>query len=498
MSLITVSHLTFGYEGSCELVFDDVSFQLDTDWKLGLTGRNGRGKTTLLRLLAGEYTGRGNISSSVQFVYFPCRHVDRQAPAYLAAEQISPGYEWWALVRELSLLDVEEERLYQSFGTLSGGEQTKIMLASLFLEEGRFLLIDEPTDHLDYLGRQAVAKYLNRKKGFLLVSHDRQLLNACTDHTMSINPSEIQIQKGNYDCYQENKQRRDQFELAENQKLQREIRKMSEAAKRTAEWSDRVEATKNGTRLAGLKPDKGYIGAQAARMMKRSKAAQQRRQRALEEKEGLLKNLEFDRDLKLTPLAWRGGRMIEADGLTLFYGERQICQPLTFCIEAGELAALQGSNGCGKSSLLSLLMKRPAPNLRCSGTLRIASGLRISCVLQDTNHLSGSLSQLARCEGIDESRLKAILRYMDLSKAQFEIPLEEFSEGQKKKVLLACSLCQEAHLYLWDEPLNFVDIISRGQLARLLKQAGMTMLLAEHDQAFLDDLSARRIEFSRL
>lgn len=498
MSLINISHLTFGYEGSFDLVFEDVSFQIDTDWKLGMTGRNGKGKTTLMQLLMGKYPHQGTISASVEFAYFPCLRPDPMALAYQVAEEITPDYEWWRLIRELNLLEVEEERLYQPFDTLSGGEQTKIMLASLFLREGRFLLIDEPTNHLDQHGRKMVARYLNRKRGFLLVSHDQWLLDECTDHTVALTRTSIQIQKGNFSSWWENKQRQDQFEQAENAKLHREIRHMDEAAKKTADWSTQVEATKNNSqRVGGLKPDKGHVGHMAAKMMKRSKSAQQRRQRALDEKKELLKDLEVNRDLKLTPLVYRRQRLIWAENLCMFYGSRQICQPIRFSLEPGECMAIQGVNGSGKSSLLSLLWGEPTEGLHFTGTLQTGSQMKISRVMQDTSWLAGNLSDFARNQGIDESRFKTILRYLDVSRSQFEKPMEEFSQGQKKKVLLASSLCQEAHLYIWDEPLNFVDIFSRMQLAQLLRTADVTMILVEHDQAFLESLNTRTLEIRK-
>lgn len=103
MSLISVSHLTFGYEGSYDMIFEDASFLLDTDWKLGLIGRNGRGKTTLLKLLMGEYSYSGKIVTDAVFDYFPFSPPDLSAPALDVAGMVCRDYEYWQLVRELSL-----------------------------------------------------------------------------------------------------------------------------------------------------------------------------------------------------------------------------------------------------------------------------------------------------------------------------------------------------------------------------------------------------------
>lgn len=303
MSLINISNLTFAYDGSFDNVFENVNLQLDTDWKLGLTGRNGRGKTTFLRLLMGKYEYKGSISSSVEFEYFPFEVKDNSRLTYEVAEEICPDYEYWKLVRELNFLEVNEEVLYRPFKTLSNGERTKVMMALLFIKDNRFLLIDEPTNHLDMEGRRIVSKYLNSKKGFILVSHDRAFLDGCTDHIMSINRSDITIMKGNFSQWFENKERQDSFELAENQKLKKEIKRLEKTARQKSEWADRSERKKIG--FDPLKVEKSisrraYEGAKSKKMMKRSKQIEQRSFQAVEEKSKLLKNLEREDDLKIT------------------------------------------------------------------------------------------------------------------------------------------------------------------------------------------------------
>ncbi len=274
MSLINVNNLTFAYDGSYENIFENVSFQIDTDWKLGFTGRNGRGKTTFLNLLLGKYEYSGQISAKVHFDYFPFEVADQSVTTIEVVEQVVPSYAYWQLARELNELAISDEVLYRPFGTLSNGEQTKVLLAALFLKENNFLLIDEPTNHLDMEARQVVSSYLQRKKGFILVSHDRVFLDACIDHILSINKTNIDIQKGNFSTWYYNKQLQDSYEMAENEKLMKNIKSMEAAARRTARWSDTIEKRKshNTGRDAGFKPDKGHIGAQAAKGKIRSSA----------------------------------------------------------------------------------------------------------------------------------------------------------------------------------------------------------------------------------
>ena len=142
LSLIQVEHLTFAHEGSYDNVFEDVSLRLDSSWRLGLIGRNGCGKTTFLHLLQGRYPHQGRISAPMEFSYFPypVAHPEQSA-GDIAFSLLDPGEEW-RIYRELSLLEVPETVLERPFSTLSGGEQTKLLLAALFAGEDRFLLID--------------------------------------------------------------------------------------------------------------------------------------------------------------------------------------------------------------------------------------------------------------------------------------------------------------------------------------------------------------------
>ena len=123
------------------------------------------------------------------------------------------------------------------------------------------------------------------------------------------------------------------------------------------------------------------------------------------------------------------------------------------------------------------------------GNISIGSNLAVSYVPQDASFLKGSLSEFAEAQNIDESLFKTILRKMDFERVQFEKNMEDFSEGQKKKVLLAGSLCQRAHLYIWDEPLNFIDIYSRMQIQQLIEDFSPTMIFVEHDEAFRDAIA---------
>ena len=487
MSLINVTNLTFAYDGSYENIFENVSFQLDTNWRLGFTGRNGRGKTTFLNLLLGKYEYRGSISASVDFSYFPYHVADPGRLAIEAVEAMHPDYDYWRVAREMDKLGLEAEVLYRPYGTLSNGEQTKLQLAVLFSKENNFLLIDEPTNHLDIRGRELVSRYLSGKRGFILVSHDRSFLDGCVDHILSINKSDIQICKGNFSTWWENKARQDAFEQAENEKLKREISRLEETAREKATWSDRTEATKIGSHVF----DRGYVGHKAEKMMARSKAIEKRQTAAIEEKSRLLKNIERSDDLKIFQTPFHTKRLAELKAVTIDYGGGAVCENISFEIRMGDRIALQGANGSGKSSIIKLLCGQDIPH---TGDVWLGNGLKISYVSQDTSGLRGKLTDFARESGIDESLFLAMLAKLDVPKAQMEKDMSALSAGQKKKVLLARSICEPMHLHIWDEPMNYIDIISRMQIEAVLKEYQPTILFVEHDKAFCDNVATKVVE----
>jgi len=491
MSLINVTNLTFAYEGSYDNIFENVSFQIDTDWKLGFTGRNGRGKTTFLNLLPGKYEYNGSISANVTFEYFPYEMQDPESFTIDIIKEISPNSMDWEIMKEVSLLDIDDDVLYRQFNTLSKGEQTKALLAAMFLKENSFLLIDEPTNHLDAEGRKKLSSYLAKKKGFILISHDRAFLDNCIDHILAINKTNIEIQRGNFSSWWRNKELQDSFELAENEKLKKDIGRLSSSAKRTTVWSDSVESSKHGTTNSGSKLDKGYVGHKAAKMMKRAKNIESRQQDMIDEKSKLLKNIESNESLKIAPLTFYDKKLVELTDVAIEYDDRIVCEGVSFTIEQGERIAIQGKNGSGKSSILKLIYGEDIPH---SGIVKRNNRLIISYVSQNTSDLDGNLSEYADKHRIEESLFKSLLRKLDFSREQFEKNIEDFSGGQKKKVLLAKSLCERAHLYIWDEPLNFIDVISRMQIEKLLIEHEPTILFVEHDSTFCENVATKTIQ----
>lgn len=493
MAQINIQKLTFCYDGASENVFENASFSFDTNWKIGLIGRNGRGKTTLLNLLLGNMEYSGNISRNVHFDYFPYEVRNKKKTAIDILPEIYPEYDLWEVMKKLHDLELDEECLYQPFETLSNGQQTKLLLAVLFTKENKFLLIDEPTNHLDFQSRECVKRFLNKEKGFIVVSHDRDFIDACVDHIISINKNNIEIQKGNFSSWWENRKNQDNFEMNQNQKLKKDIARLEESVAQTQRWSDKVEKTKNGTRIAGLRPDKGAIGHKAAKMAQRSKAIEFRQNKAIEAKSKLLKNIEKQDDLFLNSEHLKDNVLIEVKNLSIFYGEKKIFEGLNFSVENGDRVAICGQNGSGKTSLLKFIL---GEDIKYSGSIYKSGRLKISYISQKYDWLCGTLVDFAKENNIDQTRFLTMLIKLGFSRNLFDANLQDFSEGQKKKVLIAKSLCEEANLYVWDEPLNYIDVISRIQIEELLKDANITLIFVEHDNAFVRNIATKRVQIN--
>lgn len=506
MAQISVTNLTFYYEGSSDHIFDQVSFSVDTDWKLGFIGRNGKGKTTLLNLLLGKYEYTGAIRTNMVFDYFPyeIKPEDWKKPASNFLSALKADCEEWRVLCEMDKLGLEAELLYRPFSTLSFGERTKVMLAVLFSGENEFLLIDEPTNHLDQKSREVVKAYLAGKKGFILVSHDRELLDACIDHVLVLNRNSIEVQAGNFTSWWENKLRKDAFAQAENVKHRKEITKLKESSKRTRRWADKNEATK-----IGFDPIKehernistrSYIGAKTKKMQSHVKQMENRIEKEIKEKEGLLQDIEYPAELKLVSLKHPKKRLLLAKDYSLQYqdGMQPLFEPISLELNQGDRVFLTGENGCGKSSLIKrILQELEESRIKETGELQLASGLSISYINQDTSFLHGRIKTYCKEQNLEESRFCSLLRNLGMERVQFEKNMEEFSEGQKKKVLIAASLLTPAHLYIWDEPLNYIDVFTRMQIEKMVLNYQPTMLVVEHDVRFRERLATKTIALVR-
>lgn len=521
MSTIICRHLTFGYDGSNNSVFSDLNLTIDTSWRTCVAGKNGRGKTTLLQLLDGQLIPhKGSVEHACSTHYFPSSVADPSLPAFIVTKIASGpyiqleqdmerllnmgdelaledyvqvqdkytqlgGYEVDAkLSKELNSLGISNLKFGKPYENLSGGEQTRCLLAALFIQKHGFALIDEPTNHLDQEGRQQVASYLRSKQGFLLVSHDRTFLDSCADHVVALNADNVQVQKSSFSYW------RNQFQLgllkqeAHNADLKKEIRGLTESAGQRRSGAAMREGKKSGAL------DKGFEGARAARQMKRALSIEKRVDQKIESRKSTQHNIEKQYQIKIGQASAAKGIVLTANNLAIKRG-KPLFSPVSFSLTAGARLAIKGRNGSGKTSLLDLLS---GIIIGHTGSVSFGRGLRVSRSYQQPLWNSGSLKQRVDEAGLDQAQFRTAMATLGVRGDSLEQPIENLSLGQRKKIDIARTLITPSDVILWDEPLNYLDVETREQIEIAILREKPTMVFVEHDESFVGKIATDILE----
>ena len=528
MSTIICRRLTFGYPGSEGNVFKDLDLVIDTQWRSALVGRNGRGKTTLMRLIQGELDpDRGHIERACPTAYFPRPVVDPEQPVrdvvkdaigpfrrweremnellegggdealdrygrLLEAYEESGGYTVDAsLEAELAALGIDEQAWDKPYANLSGGEQTRCLLASLFASHGAstaanssratgpraFPLIDEPTNHLDADGRSRVADYLRAKPGFLLVSHDRAFLDACCDHVVALNRDTVEVERTSFSDWRVRFRQRLARQRADNTALKQDMARFTQVATDRRVGALKREGENDGT-------------SRAKRQMKRALVAERRAEIAAEKRRRTLVDVEKERHLQLPDQERVARVLVVANDLTVWRGETPVFAKLSFTISPGDRVAVVGRNGSGKTTLLDQIERAPHHH---AGTLSRPGHVKTARTFQHPQWTSGLLRDLLRDAGLDEPRFRQIMAVLGVRGRVLDGHVEDLSHGQQKKIDLARTFLAQAHLLLWDEPLNYIDIDAREQIEDVLLRDQPTVVFVEHDAAFVERVATKVI-----
>ena len=205
--------------------------------------------------------------------------------------------------------------------------------------------------------------------------------------------------------------------------------------------------------------------------------------------------------MKLFNLTHHKKTLVNVKEYSLGYkdSDEPVFEDVSFVIEGGERVSLSGKNGSGKTTIIRKILQKCNGDAKISeifedGICEVVSGLVISYVGQETVGLKGSISSYCKDHNLDKSLFCSILRQLDFERDQLLKNIENYSEGQKKKVLLATSLLTPAHIYIWDEPLNYIDIFSRMQLEKLILEYQPTVIFVEHDTSFCKKIATKVIE----
>lgn len=521
MSKIVVNDLSYHYIEHFNPVFEHVNLVLDTEWKLGLIGRNGRGKSTFLNLLNGTLKpDRGIISMKVQTELFPyeinqtykktmdviketiggLKTMEDRMEEIISANDESRMEEYQEILadyleldgfnieskirRELNLMELSEELLERDYEVLSGGEKTKMQIISLFLRKNAFILLDEPTNHLDIEGKSSLIHYLQGKKGFILVSHDREFLDQVIDHVLSINKTDIELEKGNYSSWKKNTQQKETFEFKARTRLQKEIKTLEEQALNKRDWAEIAESTKNQHGKF-----QRSSGSKAAQFMKHAKNAESKAEKNLEEKKQLLKNYEVAAELIIRQEILEENQLVKVKDLSFGYNQKPFIRNLSFTIHSGDRIWIRGGNGCGKSTLLKLI----AGYLKVENAIEYSENLAITETYQEPLWREGYIKEFVS----DREHLENIIAFchcFDLSDATLQRPIETWSGGEKRKLDIARALSDKNQLILLDEPLNYMDVYFREQLEAAILKDTPTIVFVEHDERFGKNIANKIID----
>lgn len=518
MAQIIIENMSFYYKEYFESIFEDVNLNLDSDWKLGLIGRNGRGKSTLLRLLHGELLpDRGRVNKSINTEFFPypmglkfSRTIDVIKENIGGLKTLEDnledmdclqkyidleGYQIESrILKEMNLMKLSESLLERDYSTLSGGEKTKINLITLFLKQNVFVLLDEPTNHLDIEGKRIVAKYLKGKKGFIVVSHDRQFLDVVCDHILSINKKSIEIEKGNYSTWLKNKELTEQYELRTKEKLEKEIVSLEQRAKTSRNWAGL--ANKQKSEFAGHFRTNG-----SQAYMRQAKTSEKRILDSIQGKKLLLRNFEKEKKLQLNQgdalcsAPW----LLIADHISFGFSKYALIEDFSLTINQGDIIWIRGENGKGKSTLLRLLsrsrnMDEEQVDIKgeiMSGNIYHMTGLDIAFSHQEPILKEGFPKDYF---SDNHSYWHELCLSFDLPHNFIDRPIETFSNGEIKKLEMARALSLPNHIMFLDEPLNYMDIYFRKQLEEAIACYKPTVVFVEHDERFGETVANRIIE----
>lgn len=471
--LLEARDLAFSYPGSAERVFSGAALRLYAGDKTALMGDNGSGKTTLLRLLAGELEpDSGDIARPAGVLLL--RQEDAASGQLNALDWLAgdwdQGPELAAQAAALGFNPGDLDRPVESF---SGGERKLLAITAGFLRRPPLYLLDEPTNYLDGAAMARLAAAVKNYRGAcLIVSHDRAFLDACVDKVLELERGRLRAYAGNYSSYAAQKSAA--FALAEKkkEKLEREIENLRRMERNYMNWGAAKEGEKKGAF------DKGFIGARAARLQKRSARAAGRVRRKIEELEKAKPFVEKVRHARLPAGA---DAYLQASDLARSAGGRRLFGGLSFHLKAGDRLCVLGGNGAGKTTLLRVLAGELQPD---AGRVSRSRSARVFYMPQFWRPEPGIKRGADYFPG---EHLQAGCTMLDHLGARGELlraPLEELSEGQRRKVWLARFLVYGADIALLDEPTTHQDLRSIRVLEEALSTYRGILLFITHDAEF--------------
>jgi macrolide transport system ATP-binding/permease protein len=487
-------------------VLQDVNFDIANRERIGLVGMNGAGKTTLANIIFGSLQPDGgtvtHYRQQMKIGYL------LQSTSYTvntfynmldSGDDESAGDKFLELTSHLGLKKVQEWNA-ERFGELSGGEKTKIAIAHIWASKPDILLLDEPTNHLDFQGVEWLISELKSYTGTtLIISHDRYFLDNTVGRIIELEEGASINYPGNYTFYREEKARRFQSQLHQYDEQNKYEQKIEAEISRLKNWSSKAhrEAGKTGKMAEMRAGVKEFYRSKAKKMDTQVKSRIKRLEKI--EIEGVQKpteeaKVQFDWD---SPEK-RGRRIVEAGRISKAYGKSALFRESSFYIQRGEKIGLLGPNGCGKTTLLRMIIGQETVD---SGQLWVSPTAHIAYLTQDVTDLDSERTVLDLIQDThairDEAgKARTLLANMGFEEAMLKKPIKQLSLGERTRIKLAQLIMREQDLLILDEPTNHLDLTSREQLEKTLISYGGTLLVVSHDRYFLEKTCDKMLIFA--
>ncbi|MDR7001700.1 ribosomal protection-like ABC-F family protein [Neobacillus niacini] len=483
-----------GIEKSFELrkIFDQINFEVKKGERIGLVGYNGTGKTTLANLILGRLKpDNGTIEIAKECkIGVLSQSIDYEFTNFGDTQLVDHLYEHTSGLGLEKVFDWEEDRLQH----LSGGEKLKLALSLIWSSKPDFLILDEPTNHLDLKGIKWLVAELKKFQGpVLIISHDRYFLDETVNRIFEIEDKKLHFYKGNYHEYRKEKQKRNEDQFHKYTVQQKKKEKIEEQMDQLKSWSD--QAHRNSTKQGRDFGMKEYHRVKAKKRDSQVKSKMKRLQNELAKNkiekpmEELEIKFQFEADGK------RGKRIIEAKNLGKRYGNRTLFQDTNFYINYGERIGLFGENGCGKTTLIRMVLDQESSS---QGTLWKSDSIKIAYLSQDVHDLpeeKTAIEALGFTERQDLYRARTLLANLGLKEELITKPIATLSLGERTRVKLVDMLMKNYDVLVLDEPTNHLDLPSREQLENTLNEFTGTIITVSHDHYFLNKICDKLLVF---
>lgn len=538
MSLFQADQITFGYYQQSSQLFNNLSFQIAPGARIGLIGPNGAGKSTLLKLLRGELSpdkGRifrkpdlkigwlpqnpleGESGSSYELLWAlrPDLHQLREVflnedPASADPDTVVKAIERYE-ARGGYKFEQRLDRLMQAFGwnpdtlekevsTLSGGEKTRLALLRLALDKPDLLLLDEPSNHLDQPMLDWLEDFLvTSHVPWLMVSHDRHLLEGCVETIWALEAGSMTIRRGGYSSYRrqlEQERAHQQMVFEQQRKKVKQLERVATERKVAGKAMENFKPSRSVRKNGGIcARDEGSVHAQlrTGNIMKAAKAAEHRAERVRDEAMANMPHRQREIKLIFRARTVRARQALTALGLSMQRNGRELFKGLDILLSPGSRLAITGPNGSGKSTLLDILAGRLPPT---QGSLHWAEGVSLGYFTQDGDSLDGEKTVLECVTAGDFSRMtlaRTLLACLGIPQDQLRQPVATLSSGERGKVALAAIVAAEPDVLLLDEPTNHLELPAREALESALQDYPGTLIVVSHDRWFREALDCREI-----